>query len=403
MEGVLLIRFFEAESEREWVKMKTQLWIFGLPEERLKALKLLRVLGFRAVTIGKNEEAVADIVREGLTAHVVLGSFSVDKDDLQGEEYLARRLDGTPVKWFGSGCPNNPRVREESLNLVREAASIEGVGAVILDGIRFASPGEGIESFMTCFCDECRRKAADFGYDMSQMETSLHGILNSIKGLTPAVLSSMMKWASPIDLLHLLMRFPGVLEWLRFRADCIAEHVGDVRKVVRSTNARCRLGAYLFTPSLSYLVGQDYIRLSRLLDYVEPMIYRTGNGVACLNFEVAKMAADMYEYGSSLDQAEIQRFLFNLLGIDAEPGANIGKLREGITFGIVESEARKALNMVEASKFIPILFLDDPFLVESVCGAAAAGAKNLSFFRFSEAAENAVKTVAEILKEGKSD
>lgn len=285
-----------------------QLWMFGLPSDRITALKLLKELGCSTVTVGKDEEAVKAITDEGMKAHVVMGAFSFERADLRKRDSLVRRLDGKRVEWFGSGCPNNPKIRKVSLSRARDAASVEGVEAVVLDGIRFASPGEGIDTFLSCFCDVCKRKSDELGYDMREMKASLRDLVKSIGHLTPSLLNSVGGWKSPVDMLDLLLRFPGMLEWLRFRADCVCEHITDIRKAIRSANPRCKLGAYLFTPSLSYLVGQDYRRLEELLDYVEPMIYRTGEGVACLNHEVAKMAADIYEMGDGLDQVEIQRF-----------------------------------------------------------------------------------------------
>jgi hypothetical protein len=376
----------------------TELWIYGLPKELLPALGLLKELGYRTVTVGREREAVGAISRAGMRAHVYVGAFSLNENALQRKGSLARRLDGSPAEWFGSGCPNNPKVRAASLNSVREAASIEGAEAIILDGIRFASPGEGIDVFMTCFCSACIRKAGELGYDMRAMRTSLRGALRSMKGLAPSRFNSIRGWHSPMDIFDLLLRFPGILDWLRFRADCICEHVADVREAIRSTNSRCKLGAYLFTPSLSYLVGQDYRRLARSLDYVEPMIYRRGDGVACLNFEVARMASDILGSGRDLDQAEVQGFLFDLLGLDAKPGEGIEQLREGISYGVIESETRRALRLVEAPKLIPVLFLDDPELRGSVMGALRAGALNLSFYRFYDGAGGALKIVDEVVR-----
>jgi len=374
-----------------------QLWMFGLPSDRIAALKLLRGMGCSVVTVGKDEAAVKAISGEGMGAHVVMGAFSLERADPRKRDYLVRRLDGRRVEWFGSGCPNNPKIRKASLSRARDAASMEGVEAVVLDGIRFASPGEGIDTFLSCFCDACRRKSEEFGYDMSEMKSSLRDLLRSIDRLTPSLLRSVGGWESPVDLFDLLLRFPGMLEWLRFRSDCVCEHVVDIRKAIRSVNPRCKLGAYLFTPSLSFLVGQDYRRLSELLDYVEPMIYRTGEGVACLNHEVAKMAADIYGRGDGLAQVEIQRFLFNSLGLDAEPEASIDRLKEGISFTSVGSEVRRAMRAVGASKLVPILYLNDPSLRESVVGALRAGIQAISFFHFYEGAEEAIRLVSEVI------
>lgn len=90
------------------------------------------------------------------------------------------------------------------------------------------------------------------------------------------------------------------------------------------------------------------------------MIYRRGKGVACLNFEVARIPADIYNRGSDLDQVDVQKFLFNLLGLDVKPEINIEKLEEGISFDVVESETRRAMIMVEASKLVPSYFWTIP-------------------------------------------
>jgi len=375
-----------------------QLWMFGLPSDRVAALKLLNELGCSAVTVGNDKGAVDAITDQGMRAHVVMGAFSFERADFRKGSILARRLDGRRVEWFGSGCPNNPRIRKASLSRARDAASVEGVEAVVLDGIRFASPGEGIDTFLSCFCDVCRRKSAELGYDMREMKASLKGLVKSIGRLTPSRLQSVRGWKSPMDLLDLLIRFPGILEWLRFRADCVCEHVTDIRKAIRSINPSCKLGAYLFTPSLSYLVGQDYRRLGELLDYVEPMVYRTGDGVACLNHEVARMATDIYERGDGLDQVEIQRFLFGLLGLDAEPEMSISKLKEGIAYRSVESEVRRAARALGIPKLVPILHLNDPSLRESVAGALRAGIGAISFFHFYEGAEEAIRIADETIK-----
>jgi len=374
-----------------------QLWMFGLPSDRVEAPKLLKELGCSTVTVGYDKGAVDAITDQGMRAHVVMGAYSFERDLRKGG-LLARRLDGRRVVWFGSGCPNNPKIRNASLNRARDAASVEGVEAVVLDGIRFASPGEGIDTFLSCFCDVCRRKSAQLGHDMREMEASLRGLVKSIGRLTPSQLHSVGGWRSPMDLFDLLIRFPGILGWLRFRADCVCEHVTDIRKAMRSVNPSCKLGAYLFTPSLSYLVGQDYRRLGELLDYVEPMIYRTGEGVACLNHEVAEMATDIYERGDGLDQVEVQRFLFGLLGLDAEPEISIGRLKEGMSYRSVESEVRRAARTEEIPKLVPILYLNDPSLRESVAGALRAGIEAISFFHFYEGAEKAIRIADEIIK-----
>lgn len=61
--------------------------------------------------------------------------------------------------------------------------------------------------------------------------------------------------------------------WLRIRALSIADFVKEVREVLRDVDKGILLGADLFYPSISWMVGQDYRLLGKYLDIVKPMIY----------------------------------------------------------------------------------------------------------------------------------
>ena len=63
---------------------------------------------------------------------------------------------------------------------------------------------------------------------MSEMEHSLRGLLTAFEGMTPELMRLASSWTSPMDLLHLLYKFPGAFDWLRFRAECIVEHVSEI-------------------------------------------------------------------------------------------------------------------------------------------------------------------------------
>lgn len=48
--------------------------------------------------------------------------------------------------WAGAGCPNNPEVRKHSLAWIKNALDLD-VDGIVLDGVRFPSPGGGFPCF----------------------------------------------------------------------------------------------------------------------------------------------------------------------------------------------------------------------------------------------------------------
>jgi len=134
--------------------------------------------------------------------------------------------------------------------------------------------GSGIEAFATCFCDNCGSKAAEYGYRFEEMKNSAKQMLNAFydfKGIWEVLQAYR---SSPVGILDIAARESALLDWLRFRELSVTEFIVEVRNLIRSYNRKAGLGAYVFTPSLAFLVGQNYRELWRYLDFVKPMVYR---------------------------------------------------------------------------------------------------------------------------------
>ena len=67
-------------------------------------------------------------------------------------------------------------------------------------------------------------------------------------------------------------------------------------------------------PALSRLVGQDYERLLPYLDLLQPMLYRLGEGVACLNYELAALAEEVSRL-SGAPLGECLELAYRLAGV----------------------------------------------------------------------------------------
>ena len=73
------------------------------------------------------------------------------------------------------------------------------VDGIVLDGVRFPSPGSGIYEFLTCFCRNCKSKAQEFGYNLEKIRQELKRLfkdLGIIRGLR-----------SPLDIINVVSHY----------------------------------------------------------------------------------------------------------------------------------------------------------------------------------------------------
>src|SRR5688572_20230383 len=189
--------------------------IFGLPkEDRVAAARFLVSHGFDSIVVGAGDDAssIQPALDAGLSVWGCRAAFSVRRlSEQEAAPLLARDVDGQPRLWFGSGCPNQPALRDAHLAHVRALAESGAFAGFLLDGIRFASPNAG-DAFFTCFCAVCAAKAAKMAVDFETMRHDVRALRDWCRtAQTPLA-------PDPTALPDTLAtRWPGVAEWLRFR------------------------------------------------------------------------------------------------------------------------------------------------------------------------------------------
>ena len=344
----------------------TDLWVHGLPSPAVESAERLAALAVSNVVLG--EAAASDVAaarQAGLRPWVAVAAFPVQPEE---EHLLCRTLSGEPVAWFGSGCPSSPVLRQRLLERVRQLAEwdIEGI---FLDGIRFASPFEGIETYFTCSCRRCQAAAADLGFSLVAVNASLHRLLPRLRDLSAEEFDHLAGTSTAADGLALAVRFSPVTQWLTWRAAAITSVVAQVRAVLKAHAPEKQLAAYLFPPSLAPLVGQDYRGLARHLDLISPMIYRLGDGPACLPAELNGLASFLPQAGGHVRSA-----LASMLGLDDCAEDHVG-------LAAVSDQCRAARSQAGAhARLVPILWLQDPLLSASVSAILAGAPEGVSFY-----------------------
>ena len=183
--------------------------------------------------------------------------------------------------WNGSGCPSSPILRNNSFEWLEEFLPILEVDGVVLDGVRFPSAGSGIREFLTCFCENCKSKAREFGYNLEKIKYGSKRLFKDI--------SIFLNLKSPLDMVNVLREYTSITDWINIRSLVISEYVKEAQKRVKSIDTKIEFGITVFSPSLSIFVGQDYPKLTNPIDFMQPMIHHRGNGIACINFEIVKL------------------------------------------------------------------------------------------------------------------
>ncbi|MHB0877019.1 MAG: hypothetical protein ACYC5O_13350 [Anaerolineae bacterium] len=350
----------------------SELWLHGqVHDDEAASAEAARDAGVVAVVAAGSAAQATRLRALGLRPWACLGAFSVRPGEI---DLQCRSVDGEPRLWFGSGCPSNRFLRDRLYERVRALAAwpVEGV---LLDGIRFASPYDGAETFFTCTCPWCRAAATDRGFNFTRITSALKGAASSLEDLgTQRLRLTADGLQAPVDLLPPLLTDVGLAEWLAFRATLIVDIVRSVRQEMLESAPGMKLGAYLFTPSLAPLVGQDYARLEPLLDVVSPMIYRFGDGPACLPAEV--LALSRFCPNADADAATLAAAA--LLGL--EPPTAGGEQPEMGVAAIARECTRARSRLGRGANLVPILWLDDPQIREAVAAVTAGAPDGVSFY-----------------------
>jgi hypothetical protein len=325
---------------------------------------------FDAVFTEPNEDYVRNAHEAGLKVYACIWTFRAPQDPELGVESIT----GRRMLWAGAGCPNNPKVQENSRKLVEKAASL-GVDGIVLDAARFPSMGSGFEAFLSCFCPSCRKKAEELGYNMESMRACLKDFLiNFEKMLCRGEFTGLSQVISP-----------ELLQWLEFRAKSISKVVRDLKEHAKSIDPSLEFGAALFSPDLAFLVGQDYGMLSQIYDFIQPMLYHRGEGIACINYELASLA----RIWPQERQQQILACVYRSLGYEKfKPPLSPDELeKNGLPEDVISVEAERARQLAKGSAITPVLWtvnLSVEEVKKLVDIAMASKPDGLVFFNYQE-------------------
>lgn len=173
--------------------------------------------------------------------------------------------------------------------------------------------------------------------------------------------------------------YPGAADWLEFRSRFIADFVAENTVVAREAGKL--LGAYLYSPVFSRLVGQDYSALQEHLAVISPMIYRIEGWESVLATKICSLVSRVATTNNS-EEARLVKAVLEFCGLAAESTATSREeLARGFSPGAIASEtARARATLGDTTRLIPIVWTEYEAPADTVAGVKAAGADGVSFF-----------------------
>ena len=215
--------------------------------------------------------------------------------DYQGRKLVSEKVHGEEN--FAFCCPTDTQNIEMILKIFeQEFASIPFTG-VFLDKIRYPSFAQSRRGVFSCFCPKCLEKFNKNNFDFDGFKASYsnqnHIPLN-IRGYHGNG--------------NYEFEDPNISQFFSLKGKFIYQSIKSICGYFKEKNYK--IGLDVFAPFLSTFVGQDLVSLSRLCDFLKPMMYRITHAPAGMPFELNALLQE---------KSERQGFC-KILGIGAENG-----------------------------------------------------------------------------------
>lgn len=327
-----------------------QLLADGLSSRRVKKIfsEVWELLPFTHAVVSAQSPDLLDIcVKE---AHSTGASIFVWKQMFHkiGAEGEAPQqlvgLDLAPIhkSWI---CRNNVESTRSIINETRFILDNHEVDGLFIDVFRYPSPYDGLTSMLSCFCNSCMVKAEEMGIDLEETRRGIKNFMEKICSLSKEEIATLKEGFNRSKVFDYVLHDPHILNFLKFRSHSINYFVRDVERFVKESGRE--LGLDIFSPSLSWLVGQDYYLLKDNCSWMKPMVYCSCRGTACLPAEIAGLARDLQKLNPKLSDKDliymISRFLESPL-----PCKNLNEIEaRGLPEKLVRLETARAKEAVE--------------------------------------------------------
>ena len=211
-------------------------------------------------------------------------------------------------------CPSR-----EAVSVWFEAVYAHWAGAYGVQGIDLTHARYPMGSFplglFGCTCHHCAAAAAELGYDMDDMTASLHSARTSLRKLDGRRLGEVARLgAGFFDVVQALGVQPGLIAWLRFRAELVTRALARFRAAAKAAQPDILFGSDTFPASMALTVGQDLSRWGEFGDFASPLV----SHISAFTCDTLTTWARFLqaEIGPSLSEADALATIYCLTGYD---------------------------------------------------------------------------------------
>jgi hypothetical protein len=256
-------------------------------------------------------------------------------------EWQTVGLGGEPVPGFRDMpeftfvCPNRPAVREAVLDHLYETIREDDYHGVFLDRIRYPSPVADPGRWLACFCDDCRQVAAGEGIDLEVTQRHIRALLSKperVSGFLKALLGSPAAETPAHD-----ADLAALEQFLVFRARSVTRFVQAAAELIHAEGLA--VGLDCFSPTVTFLVGQDLKALAPHCEWIKIMSYGHTLGPAGLPFELLGLADWLVEQWS-VSESDVLGWLAAATGLSL-PRNRDSLRRDGLAPQALAAEVRR--------------------------------------------------------------
>lgn len=242
-------------------------------------------------------------------------------------------------------CPNNVESTRSIIEEMRFILDNHDVDGLFIDVFRYPSPYDGFTSVLSCFCSSCMAKAEEIGIDLEKTRSGIKDFIKRINSLSKKEIAALKDGFNRSKVFDYVLHEPDIFNFLKFRSHSINYFVKNVKRLVKKSGRE--LGLDVFSPSLSWLVGQDYLLLKDNCSWMKPMVYCTAQGPACLPTEITGLAKDLQKMNTRLSDKDLIYMISHFLDLTL-PHKNLKEIEaKGLPEELVRLETARAKEAVE--------------------------------------------------------
>jgi len=227
----------------------------------------------QGVDIGIPHAMIAEARRRGIEAHLLFHPFLPPGVRVEDRPVCVDGSVPGPPRVALNACLNNPAAAAYGLALTRDLIEHYEVDGLMPDWVEYGA--YHLVDHFTCFCPHCEQKARAQGFDWDVIKKHVATLWSWAHALTSRELErSRRVLRNPSELVELLTHHSGWVQFLRFKAESVAEYYHQVRRLLDEMGRKeVVLSARGWPPPWNRSSAMDYRTVSKTCDVVTPKLF----------------------------------------------------------------------------------------------------------------------------------